>query len=91
MDYTDDPDGTIKSQASNLHPNTHDYAQLATIYQHMDKTTTAGSSASSANRASGDAGEFGRAVAQDAKGRANLFVQDLPNGQQLFTWVYWAD
>src|SRR3990170_2409509 len=38
MDYTSDPDGP----PSNEHPNQHDYDQLATIYGHLDSTTTVG-------------------------------------------------
>jgi hypothetical protein len=35
MDYTDDPDGTIQNQLSNLKPNQHDFDQLAEIYAHI--------------------------------------------------------
>ena len=35
MDYTNSPD-------SNQHPNAHDYAQLESIYAHLDATTTVG-------------------------------------------------
>ena len=38
MDYTGDPDGSIKGQLSNLHPNAHDFEQLVTIYTHLDST-----------------------------------------------------
>ncbi len=36
MDYTDDPDGSLHNQLSNLSPNTHDYEELETIYSHLD-------------------------------------------------------
>ena len=36
MDYTSDPDGP----PSNEHPNSHDYEQLLTIYNHTDTSTT---------------------------------------------------
>jgi len=32
MDYTDDPDGTLYGQASNVHPNQHDFDQLGSMY-----------------------------------------------------------
>ena len=36
MDYTSDPDGP----PTNEHPNSHDFAQLQTIYGHTDASTT---------------------------------------------------
>jgi hypothetical protein len=44
MDYADNPD------ADNMHPNRHDYEQLAVIYSHLDATTTIGASAANAGR-----------------------------------------
>lgn len=38
MDYTNNPGGT----PNNMHPNAHDYAQLESIYSHLDSTTTVG-------------------------------------------------
>ena len=32
MDYTDDPDGTIDNELTNVSPNLHDYDQLVSIY-----------------------------------------------------------
>lgn len=43
MDYTNDPDGTILSQLSNLNPNQHDYDMLAGIYAHLNDTDDGGS------------------------------------------------
>jgi hypothetical protein len=40
MDYTSDPDGGGDFGPSNEHPNSHDFAQLEAIYQHVDETTT---------------------------------------------------
>jgi hypothetical protein len=40
MDYTNDP-------STNQHPNRHDYDELATIYAHLDSSSTVGSSARS--------------------------------------------
>lgn len=71
-------------------PNAHDYEQLATIYgSHTDPTRTA------AQRPTAAAFEeegpdvprnFGRPV---GTGRVPevLFVQELPDGRKLFTWV----
>lgn len=42
MDYTDDPDGTIKNQLDNQHPNQHDFDELAEIYAHLNGTSGGG-------------------------------------------------
>ncbi|WP_309662664.1 hypothetical protein [Sphingomonas sp.] len=42
MDYTNNP-------ASNQHPNAHDFAQLVTMYTHLDSTNTATASAAATN------------------------------------------
>src|SRR3989304_9458017 len=91
MDYTSNPSGP----PSNEHPNAHDYAQLGTIYTHLDSTTTILSSAPSKkgnalpenpeNRL-----EWGRSVRQDLQGRDNVFVRDLGRGEKVLTHVFWA-
>src|SRR5215216_1409006 len=45
MDYTNDPSGTVFGQLNNLHPNAHDYDELAAIYSHFDSSTTVGGAA----------------------------------------------
>ena len=87
MDYTNDP-------SSNQHPNSHDYAQLESIYAHTDSTTTVGQSAAGAAAADAAAGnsqaEWGRAIRTDGAGRPNLFVRDAGAGVSVFTFVTWA-
>lgn len=84
MDYSNDLD--------NPHPNAHDYAQLETIYSHLDSTTTVGSALPS----SGAAGvgswhaEFGLMVARSSNGRTSTFVRELGAGQRIVTHVIWA-
>ena len=94
MDYTGDPDGTIKSQLDNQHPNAHDLAQLETIYAHLDSTNTALASpptSRSRNDEPGDGpADWGRAVGRDGDGRANRFERDLGNGQKKLAHVFWA-
>jgi hypothetical protein len=46
MDYYHN---TSASDVQSTHPNTHDYSELASIYQHTDSTTTVGQTASSAS------------------------------------------
>jgi len=76
MDYTANPDGP----PSNVQPNQHDYDQLAKIYSHLDSFNTPKAAQPGAT------GQMRRAGDSDS-----LWVQDLPNGGQLFTWVLWKD
>lgn len=95
MDYTSDPDGL----PSNLHPNTHDYQQLATIYNdHIDSAPpppdTGGCKGRGCNgKFIADVGntqaEWGRAIGYDPQGRANVFQQSI-RGYTIITHVTWA-
>jgi len=91
MDYTNQP-------AGNGQPDSHDYQQLQSIYNHTESNFAALSpnsspaSAPSLNGASaGDSpAEWGRPVRSDAQGRPNLYVQDLGKGRMKVTHVLWA-
>jgi hypothetical protein len=63
--------------STNQHPNQHDYDELAFIYSHTDATTTLGSSS-------------GGGHGKPQRVRDDLWVEDLGNGQRLYTFVYWA-
>ncbi|MGH9156215.1 MAG: hypothetical protein ACRD1K_10375 [Acidimicrobiales bacterium] len=84
-DYTSNPE-------TNQHPNDHDYAQLATVYSHLDTTTTIDGSPTSAQGSSGDRrqDDWGRAIRTGPDGRPVLFRRDLATGETQFTWVVWA-
>lgn len=82
MDYTNDP-------SSNQHPNTHDYQQLATIYGHLDSTTTVGAAPVGSANGSWDA-EFGQQVVKANGGKAAIFVRDLGRGARVISFVIWA-
>ena len=90
MDYTNDPTGTAGTNGTlnNEHPNTHDYSELATIYSHFDSTTTVGQATPLlvAARAPDD-DELPREVVSQ---RIKSFVEDLGNGHQRVTFVFWA-
>jgi hypothetical protein len=104
MDYTNDPDGGGSYGPSNEHPNAHDFAQLATIYNHKDSFNSASSAtnfgirqvgkAAPRSLPSGPAGdsaaEWGRAIHTDGLGRPDVFVKDLGGGQQMITHVFWT-
>jgi hypothetical protein len=86
MDYTNDP-------STNQHPDKHDYAQLASIYAHLDTSTTVAATAPNSAAAVGagnSQAEWGTAIRYSGDGRPSLFVRELPNDQQVFTFVIWA-
>jgi hypothetical protein len=108
MDYTNDPDGGAggfsSSDPSNEHPNAHDFEQIATIYAHVDSTTTV-ASLGGGLRAVADSllvpvvtsfddgnepWEWGTPVGFDGHGRANKFRLELGNGEVRLTHVTWA-
>lgn len=106
MDYTNDPDGTLYGQLSNVHPNAHDYDELGIIYAHLDRFTTLasqklfGAAFAKAEEKihSGDAEsdftnpqEWGKVIRRDQNGRGLLHERDLGNGEKLFTFVIWAN
>lgn len=94
MDYTSNPDGP----PSNLHPNAHDFAQLETIYAHLDSYATLLASAPSGPGKSGlaagadvsDQSEWGAVLRRDGNGQSSLYGRDLGNGEKVFTFVLWA-
>lgn len=83
MDYTNDP-------SSNQHPNSHDYDELVSIYNHLDSTTTLGSATAGSPAAGSRQDEWGRAIRSDAAGRPILFVNGHGGGRALVTFVIWA-
>lgn len=89
MDYTNNPSGP----PSNEHPNAHDYEQLDTIYSHADDLTTVKQTVFGSGKSGDatDAGEFGRSLRQDSKGRTSLYARDLGDGEKVFTFIFWAD
>lgn len=82
-----------------VHPNQHDYDQLALTYTHLDSSTTlsAGTSGSQGHGSAhpdvdlDDPREWGKEVHKDAKGRSSLYKRDLEGGDTLFTFVFWVE
>ncbi|WP_328478586.1 hypothetical protein OHS71_08905 [Streptomyces sp. NBC_00377] len=83
MDYTNTPDGP----PSNLHPNPHDYDELATIYAHLDSTSTVNQSAA-APQVGNDKASWGKRVAHSAHG--DTYVRNFGGGKSVITFVIWA-
>ena len=94
MDYTSDPDGTVANpdQLSNEHPNTHDYAQLESIYSHLDAINTSKSTTGSANAAVdlNDPSAWGKSIRESSDKKTSVFERDLRKGNKVFTFVIWA-
>ena len=101
MDYTNNPAGP----PSNEHPNTHDYGQLGTIYNHDDGFTTSTSATNFGIREVGkpvpqgpvneapvgdSPAEWGRAIHFDGLGRPDVFEMDIAPGRKMITHVFWA-
>jgi len=87
MDYTSDPDGP----PSNEHPNSHDFAQLESIYAHLDSTTTISAMPAGFANADVHAQEnWGEKVSESADGRSAIYVRDFGNGFKIFTHVFWV-
>lgn len=99
MDYTNDP-------TSNQHPNSHDFQELSSIYQHLDSINTSATQQTNfaarvpgrapvtppgLNESAGDSpAEWGRPIATDEHGRPNVYEQDLGGGRRKITHVLWA-
>ena len=74
-----------------IRPNAHDFEQLGVIYNHLDATTTIGSTSTSAGAAPADArADWGREVERSADGHHATYLRDLGDGQRLVTHVIWA-
>jgi hypothetical protein len=76
MDYATNPD------ADNTHPNYHDYEELATIYAHLDATTTVGLSA--------QAGAHPYRTDRNDGKRTSKIVERFADGSQRVTFIFWA-
>jgi len=92
MDYTGDPDGP----ASNEHPNAHDFAQLESMYSHLDSTSTVDTAATTMPQAMGEIAfegpaQWGRRIRSSRNGRAEVYELDFGGGHKVVTHVFWAD
>ncbi len=81
MDYYHN---TTSSDTKSTHPNQHDYDELGIIYSHNDSFSTIGGSAGSLPDAVPSFSPASR-VSQ------SRYVDRLPNGDLLVTWVTWAN
>jgi hypothetical protein len=84
MDYTNDP-------STNQHPNQHDYAELESIYSHLDSTTTISSATVDPNSDLNHPSDWGKLVHRSANGHSAIYKKDLGDGNTLLTHVFWAE
>ncbi len=75
MDYANFPD------ADNMHPNTHDYEELAIIYTHLDSTTTIAAPAQGAGSS--------RVVSITHVNRSTV-VKRFADGSMVIRFIVWA-
>ena len=97
MDYFSNT-GTNAGSPASTHPNAHDYGELTLIYTHTDGYS---SYSTAAAVAAGRLGAPGRGGADGADGngtpagaspaRGHWYFEDLGNGVQLVTHVFWAE
>ncbi len=83
MDYTSDADGGGAYGPANVAPNAHDYGELASIYTHLDSSTTI---AGSTGTLPGNAKPFSQA----SRANGSVYVDHLPGGVTRLTHVFWA-
>ena len=98
LDFTNDPNGgaggASESDPSNLHPNRHDYKELARIYSHRDATTTVDRTSAAStmlpSASSGDLSsraEWGRKIRESGNGKLEVWVRGYGGGNKVFTFV----
>jgi hypothetical protein len=92
MDYTNIP-------GTNQHPNAHDYAQLETIYKHLDSANTFAQSVQStaemprhiAEHDAEDPSAWGKLIRSSKNGLKEVYMLDFGRGYRIFRFVIWAE
>ncbi|PVG83401.1 hypothetical protein DDE18_08930 [Nocardioides gansuensis] len=83
MDYSQDPNSTS--------PNAHDYAQLESIYAHLDSTSTVGTSSGKLPRVGEDVSSWGKEIHRSPDDHHSTFVREFGGGNLVVTEVTWAN
>ena len=96
MDYFSNTGANASSTASTK-PNAHDFAELNTIYAHLDSSTTVAAlaAATAAQRSvdvdiTDDAGSWGQLMRQAPHGRSSTYERLNRDGSKTITHVYWT-
>jgi len=92
MDYFSNTGANAGSTLS-THPNSHDYAQLESIYAHLDSSTTVAASANQSAGAldtSNDPNSWGQLMSQSKNGRSSTYERGNSDGSKTVTHVFWT-
>ena len=91
MDYFSNTGANAGSTLS-THPNSHDYAQLESIYAHLDSSTTLAASANQSAGAdtSNDPNSWGQLMSQSKNGRSSTYERGNSDGSKTVTHVFWT-
>jgi hypothetical protein len=79
------------SDTTSTHPNQHDYEQLASIYTHLDSTTTVGSATSSKGSQGAEASSWGRLVAGSRQSGESVYELRISATESVISLVIWAN
>lgn len=94
MDYFSNTGANAGSTLS-THPNAHDYAQLVTIYTHLDSTTTIASMVAASipvtEEVTNEPTTWGYLVSQSVNGRSSTYERELSNGSRTVSHVFWTE
>ena len=93
MDYFSNTGANATSTLSTK-PNAHDFAQLSTIYTHLDSSTTIAAMTALAARTSAvsnDPSSWGVLVRQSANGRSSTYERIEANNSKTVSHVYWTN
>jgi hypothetical protein len=92
MDYFSNT-GSNASNPVSTKPNAHDFAQLRTIYAHMDGAqfvATEASSDASVVDVTSDPSSWGQLTHQSSNGRSSVYERHNVDGSKTVTHVYWT-
>ena len=102
MDYFSNTGANATSTLSTK-PNAHDFAELNTIYAHLDSTSTVAALAMAAVAANArgqgasddvdvtdDPNSWGQLISQDAHGRSSTYERYNRDGSKTITHVFWT-
>jgi len=94
MDYFSNTGANATSTLS-TRPNYHDFEELATIYAHVDSTSTVASQSTSKPSAADtditdDANSWGMLMSQSNNGRSSTYERYNRDGSKTVTHVYWT-
>lgn len=93
MDYFSNTGANATSTLSTK-PNAHDFAQLTTIYGHLDNTTTVAagalSPATAASDVDDDPNSWGQLMSQSNSGRSSTYEKAERDGSKTVTHVFWT-